>query len=117
MPAELARVRKTLKTCFENIDCFLMPNPGDFAKENNFSGALHPLTESFRSNLRLFIDELLVVDELKPIKIGNHVINGSGLFQYFERYVELFNSKTLPPARSLYEGKRYHFYMKLKLKR
>ncbi|OXA39723.1 Atlastin-1 [Folsomia candida] len=104
MPPEVIKVRQTLATCFEEISCFLMPNPGEAAKENNFSGALSTLSEAFRENLRIFVDNLISIDDLKPIKIGNNIIDGTSLLSYFEKYVEVFNGKTMPPQKSLYQA-------------
>ncbi|XP_035704217.1 uncharacterized protein LOC110845285 isoform X2 [Folsomia candida] len=102
MPPEVTK--KTLVTCFEEIFCFLMPNPGEAAKDNNFSGALGLLNEAFRDNLRLFVDNLISYDDLKPIKIGNNIIDGTSLISYFEKYVEVFNGKTIPQPKSLYQA-------------
>ncbi|OXA61075.1 uncharacterized protein LOC110842700 [Folsomia candida] len=104
MPLEVTMVRQKLATCFEDISCFLMPNPGEAAKENNFSGALSTLSEAFRENLRLFVDNLISYDDLKPIKIGNNIIDGTSLLSYFEKYIEVFNGKTMPPPKSLYQA-------------
>ncbi|OXA61351.1 uncharacterized protein LOC118436052 [Folsomia candida] len=104
MPPEVTKVRQTLTKCFEEISCFLMPNPGEAAKENNFSGALSTLSEAFRENLRIFVDNLITFDDLKPIKIGKNIIDGTSLLSYFEKYIEVFNGKTMPPPKSLYQA-------------
>ncbi|XP_035708066.1 uncharacterized protein LOC110849838 isoform X1 [Folsomia candida] len=111
MPSEIKSVRQTLTTCFEDISCFLMPNPGEAANEHNFSGALNTLSKAFRENLRIFVDNLISYDDLKPIKIGNNIIDGPGLATYFEKYIQVFNGcgkrrlwETIPQPKSLYRA-------------
>ncbi|OXA37484.1 Atlastin-1 [Folsomia candida] len=92
MSPDVTRVTQPLATCFEEISCFLMPNPGEASK----------FSEAFRENLRSFVDDLISYDELKPFKIGNNIIDGNSLLRYFKKYVQVLNGKTIYKTESFH---------------
>jgi actin-like ATPase involved in cell morphogenesis len=104
MPEELQKVRKTLRTVFEEIECFLLPHPGNAAKENNYSGSLRPLEPVFLKNLKSFLENLIIIDELKPLHIGGNPVAGVELMAYFSKYIELLNGQKIPKAASLQDA-------------
>jgi actin-like ATPase involved in cell morphogenesis len=104
MPEELQKVRKTLTTVFEEIDCFLMPHPGSAAKENNYSGSLRPLNPIFLKNLKSFLENLIIIDELKPLHTGGNPVTGMELMAYFSKYIELLNGQKIAKPASLHDA-------------
>jgi actin-like ATPase involved in cell morphogenesis len=104
IPEELQKVRKTLRIVFEEIECFLLPHPGAAAKENNYRGSLLPLEPVFRGHLKSFLENLIIIDELKPLHIGGNPVTGVELMAYFSKYIELLNGQNIPNAASLQDA-------------
>jgi hypothetical protein len=103
MPEELQKVRKTITTVFEEIDCFLMPHPGNAAKENDNNGSLRPLETVFLKNLKSFLEILIRTEELTPLHIGGNRVIGMDLMSYFNKYIELMNGQKIPKPASLHD--------------
>jgi hypothetical protein len=104
IPEELRKVRKKLTNVFEEIECFLMPHPGNAAKENNYSGSLRPLEPVFLKNLKSFLENLIIIDELKPLHIGGTPVTGVELMAYFSKYIELLNGQKIAKPVSLHDA-------------
>jgi atlastin len=104
MPEELRKVRKTLTNVFEEINCFLLPHPGNAAKENNYRGSLRPLEPVFLKNLKSFLENLIIIDELKPLHIGGNPVTGWELMAYFSKYIELLNGQKIAKPVSLHDA-------------
>jgi exonuclease VII small subunit len=104
IPEELRKVRKKLTNVFEEIECFLMPHPGNAAKENNYSGSLRPLEPVFLKNLKSFLENLIIIDELKPLHIGGNPVTGMELMAYFSKYIELLNGQKIAKPVSLHDA-------------
>jgi len=47
--------RKSLRNCFENMSCFLMPKPGDAVASKNFQGAVKDISPDFIYQLKVII--------------------------------------------------------------
>ena len=97
-------VRTLLGQCFEDVSCFLMPNIGEKAEDEDFDGCVDKLQTRFVDKLKEFILHLLNAEELKTKTIENSVITGEELLQYFQTYVQLFNSEELPKPSDLIEA-------------
>ena len=97
-------IRQILPKCFKELSCFLMPNIGDDAKENDFNGSLSGLTRRFIDNMKEFILHLFNPEKLKPKTIDNNIITGQEVLQYFSTYVQVFNSDELPKPNDLVEA-------------
>jgi len=97
--------RRLIKKCFKEVDCFLMPDPGDKAKEDlEFKGSVSDLSPRLVEKMKEFITYLLNPEELNPKMINNSVVTGSDLCQYFKAYVEIFNSDELPTPVDIVEA-------------
>lgn len=86
---ELKSVREHLKSCFSEIDCFLMPHPGlKVSSKACFRGQLDHIEDEFKGNLKD-----LVVSLLSPRKLTVKVMDGQQicageLITYFKSYVK-----------------------------
>jgi atlastin len=98
-------VRRLIKKCFKEVSCFLMPDPGDKAKEDiDFNGSVAHLSDRFVTKMKEFINHFLNPEELKPKMINNKYITGSDLYEYLKAYVEIFNSDELPKPVDIVEA-------------
>lgn len=103
MARDSISVRASIKSCFEECECFLLPHPGQRAIQNNFAGKMSELDDNFKSQLKILMDELLNPDTLKQREIQGNPVMGRNLLDLFEKFVAAFNSIKLPDAKSLLE--------------
>ncbi|KAL1421943.1 hypothetical protein MTO96_003935 [Rhipicephalus appendiculatus] len=62
---ELKTLRQHLLSCFSDIDCFLMPNPGPkVVRETSFDGRLADIDEEFREKLEELVHSVLAPENL-----------------------------------------------------
>ena len=102
--SELKSIRENINSCFEKIECYLMPHLGLDAVENElFSGQLEDIRPVFREQLLDLVPHLLHPDQLVVKKINGEKVTGRTLFNYFHNYVQVFNSDTMPTSKTLHE--------------
>ena len=99
---EAREVRTQIKKCFQEIDCFLMPDPGEKAKGTEFDGAVSGLSTKFANKVESFINELLNPDNLVSKQVCGNTIKAGDLLNYFRQYVDVFNSESTPTPMSLW---------------
>lgn len=100
---ELQSIRKNINSCFEEIDCYLMPHPGFEAAENKtFAGKLEEIRPIFIKQLLDLVPYVLKADNLLPKRINGEKVTARSLYNYFYDYVEIFNSDTIPTSESLH---------------
>jgi hypothetical protein len=58
---QLAEVRTWLKECYEEIGCFLLPDPGKRVKKVEFQGQMSALEDDFRQQLEIYVPHVLNV--------------------------------------------------------
>jgi hypothetical protein len=61
MPKELEEVRRWLRECYDDISCFLLPDPGKKVKKTEFQGQLSMLEDDFCTQLKEFVPCVLAV--------------------------------------------------------
>ncbi|KAF4527429.1 hypothetical protein B566_EDAN014499 [Ephemera danica] len=92
-----------LRTCFEKVDCCLMPYPGDIvAKCDNFNGNLTDISSTFRENLSTFISDIFSPQNLQSKRIGPTDITAKDLLPCMKVFVDNLKNAEQKPA-TLYE--------------
>lgn len=80
-----------------------MPHPGFEAAENKtFAGKLEEIRPIFTQQLLDLVPYVLKADSLTPKRINGEKITARSLFNYFDSYVEIFNSDKIPTSESLH---------------
>ncbi|KAH9628403.1 hypothetical protein HF086_015933 [Spodoptera exigua] len=102
--SELRQVREHLHSCFEDIKCFLMPHPGHCVEDPKFDGCLPDLTENFQAALSKLVPSLFDPKYLTPKYISGELVTTQDLFDYFRKYVNIFNSTDVPEATTIYQA-------------
>jgi heat shock protein 1/8 len=104
MPEDLKKVRETLQQCFQRMDCFLMPDIGEKAKQEGFNGSLAQISDKFANKLEELVEDLCNPEDV-PVKavFGNDVL-APDFLGYFEQYVAIFNSEETPSPLTLIEA-------------
>ncbi|KAJ8735836.1 hypothetical protein PYW07_007456 [Mythimna separata] len=101
---ELREVRDHIRSCFDSIKCFLMPHPGLAVEKQNFTGCLRELREEFRSALLELVPSLFDSERLTPKLINGERVRVQDLFDYFRKYVDIYNSDEAPEATTIYKA-------------
>ncbi|CAH0695497.1 unnamed protein product [Spodoptera exigua] len=102
--AELRQVREHIRSCFDNIKCFLMPHPGHSVEDIKFAGCLRDLREQFRLALIELVPSLFDPKYLTPKLISGERVTTQDLFEYFKTYVGIFNSDEVPEAVTIFKA-------------
>ncbi|KAF4525754.1 hypothetical protein B566_EDAN002015 [Ephemera danica] len=84
--------------CFEDIECFLMPHPGEkVANGAEFKGALCDIDEIFVKNMKFFIENVFNPSNLVPKRVGPSVLNAEDLINTTKKFVENLQHSDLKP--------------------
>ncbi|KAF4529080.1 hypothetical protein B566_EDAN014455 [Ephemera danica] len=96
---ELDSVRETLNH-FENVDCFLMPYPGEtVARSDEFKGDIEQIDPKFLDNMKDLVQSMIA--NVKPKVLLGKKANGECVFQLMKNYVKCLNDGKLPAPKSL----------------
>ncbi|CAG2187423.1 ATL [Mytilus edulis] len=87
---ELQQLRSHIKSCFENIGCFLMPHPGlKVATNPKFDGRLKDIEPDFKDKLQILVPLLLDEDNLKIKEMNGQKITCRELVEYFKQLFQV----------------------------
>ena len=102
---ELQRVRSHIRSCFENLSCFLMPHPGLAVATNpKFKGSLNSITPEFKQYLLQLAPLLLAPENLKSKQINGSIISCFELVEYFRSYIKIFDGENLPEPKTMLQA-------------
>lgn len=101
----LQHVREHIKSCFESINCFLMPYPGDrVSTSKRFDGRLRDINSKFLDQVQVFAPYLLSPSRIQVKKIGDSEVTGCQLMEYFKVYIEIFKGEEMPEPKHMYDA-------------
>ncbi|KAL1414026.1 hypothetical protein MTO96_007770 [Rhipicephalus appendiculatus] len=99
---ELKTLRQSISSCFSDIDCFLMPHPGEkVALDKSFDGRLADIKEVFRENLLQLVPSILAPRNLLVKEINGRKLSCQDLMIFFKTYVDVFKRGDLPEPTSM----------------
>ncbi|XP_055329593.1 atlastin-2-like [Paramacrobiotus metropolitanus] len=102
---ELQQLRRHIRSCFDKIQCFLMPHPGlRVATNPKFDGRLSDIEADFKRCLVELMPLVLSQAYLVPKEINGQKITGRELLEYFKSYIKIYQSDTLPEPKSMLEA-------------
>lgn len=96
-------VRKNIYKTFDNISCFLMPNPGSRFIKKGANGSNGLMDIQFKTYLEVFIKSLFEPNSLKKKKIFGNEVTGSSLITYLLAFFEIYESDKSPEIQSIFE--------------
>ena len=97
-PSQLQNVRRHIRSCFNEINCYLMPHPGNKVATNpTFDGRVADIDNEFIDYLKTFVPLMLDPKNIVVKEIGGRHVTGKQLLEYFKVYSTVFagNSKHL----------------------
>ncbi|VDM95599.1 unnamed protein product [Thelazia callipaeda] len=99
---ELQQLRRHIRSCFEQISCFLMPHPGlKVSTSPLFHGQTNEIENEFLQQLRIFVPCLLNSGNMVLKQINGQEITCRELVEYFKAYVTIFQGEDLPEPKSM----------------
>ncbi|XP_042221469.1 atlastin-like isoform X1 [Homarus americanus] len=97
-------VRRDLRKCFRDINCYLMPHPGfKVIQKADFDGRLSDIEEEFVNHLKVLVPRLLAPENLVKKEIGGQPIKSRDLLKFFTLFMEVFKDNDLPEPTTLVE--------------
>eukprot|EP00730_Choanoeca_flexa_P008316 TRINITY_DN12475_c0_g6_i2.p1 TRINITY_DN12475_c0_g6~~TRINITY_DN12475_c0_g6_i2.p1 ORF type:complete len:607 (+),score=173.16 TRINITY_DN12475_c0_g6_i2:87-1907(+) len=103
-PKQLAEVREWLRECYEDIGCFLLPDPGKKVKKPEFQGQLSVLEDDFREMVAEYVPHVLKPEALVLKTVAGETVTCQGLAGYIKAYVQAFNGEELPVVQTILEA-------------
>lgn len=102
---DLQLLRRQIWSCFSQIDCFLMPRPGDKVEtDHTFDGHLEDIDSEFKKKLHELVPWLLAPENIVVKKINGKNITCQGLMNYFRVYAKAFQGGHLPKPKSMLQA-------------
>ncbi|KAF6199336.1 hypothetical protein GE061_007362 [Apolygus lucorum] len=102
LPEEHEMVRKTIRSCFSDISCFLLPYPGDAILNPKYNGNVGGLAQDFQLHLGQLVPWVLGPKSLVVKEIGGIRLKGRDLYGFFSLYVKELGSDKMPDPHSLW---------------
>lgn len=100
---DMRRLRKRIKSSFNEISAYLMPHPGFVvAQSKKFTGNLQQIQPEFRNSVKELLPSLLAPENLVTKKINGQQIRARDMVEYLESYVNIFNGNTLPEPKTVF---------------
>ncbi|XP_077493436.1 atlastin-1-like isoform X2 [Amblyomma americanum] len=102
---ELRGLQRQIWSCFSQIDCFLMPRPGDKVETDYcFEGSLMDVDNNFKQKVQELVHWLLAPENLVPKKMNGQKITCEELMKYFRAYAAAFQGGTLPSPKTVLQA-------------
>ncbi|VDD74386.1 unnamed protein product [Mesocestoides corti] len=102
-PKENALLRTHIKSCFADLQCYLMPHPGLIvAGSPTFNGRLADIEPTFIEQLKDYVPHVLSPSNLSVKTINGQPVTCCELLEYFRAYMKIFQSDELPEPVSMY---------------
>uniref|UniRef100_A0AC35UAM9 GB1/RHD3-type G domain-containing protein n=1 Tax=Rhabditophanes sp. KR3021 TaxID=114890 RepID=A0AC35UAM9_9BILA len=103
--SSLSSLRKNLKNYFEKMKCFLMPHPGLIVSHDpEFTGKLDEMEKDFKIHLESFVEHTFDKNNLISKKINGSDLTCRDLFEYFKKYITIFQGEELPEPKSIFQA-------------
>jgi atlastin len=104
-PPQLQLVRKHIRSCFKEIECFLLPYPGKkVATSQAFDGRLDGIEDDFIEHLSAFVPLMLNPEFIQVKEIAGQRVTGIQLMEYFKTYLDIFKGEDMPEPKSMLEA-------------
>lgn len=101
---ELKSLREDIKSCFEIMQCYLLPHPGHVVtEEKNFTGKLKDIRGLFVDQLKDFVPRILSPQNLIVKTMNGNKITAMEFNHHFVQYMDYFNGTEFPTPGTLLE--------------
>lgn len=102
---DLKSVREHIKSCFSEVECFLMPHPGFEVTSNPyFKGELESINGDFKEYIKVLVPLLSAPENLKVKQINGNEIRAQDLITYFKCYMKDLNGDNIPEPKTIMDA-------------
>lgn len=102
---ELQSVRQSISKSYDQIDCCLLPYPGNIvASAKNYDGSWSQMDLSFKTELQSFVEQVLLPKNLVLKKINSTELTCSEYKTHIETYFKLFQSNDILKIQNVYDA-------------
>ncbi|XP_039259587.2 atlastin-2-like [Styela clava] len=111
---EVNNVKKSVRDVFSNVQCFLMPHPGDdVLTKSKINVTNEDLDEDFMTMVQELATKVLHPKNLVIKKIEDETLTGNQILELMSTVSHCFNQGQLPEIRTLYEEAAHSFSTKV----
>ena len=100
-PQELKEVRRDLRKAFSDLECYLMPRPGDGIAEGEDDAEITP---RFNAHLNTLVPSILKSENLVVKEMLGREVTCSDLIEHIKAYSTVFSSGKLPEISSVFDA-------------
>lgn len=98
-------LRQWIQSCFSEIDCFLMPAPGDkVTGDVSFDGRLEDISGEFCEKVGELVRSILAPENLLVKDINGRKLSCRELATFFKAYARKFQENSLPEPKSFLQA-------------
>lgn len=103
--SDLQSTREQISRCFEHVNCYLMPHPGNAVTKLAYKGEVDKIDPFFRGLLNRYV-RTIFDESIQPKTVNGRDLTGYELGTFFRVYVELFTDgeKGFPKAMTMLEA-------------
>nr|CCA26450.1 atlastinlike protein putative [Albugo laibachii Nc14] len=102
---DLANTREQIFSCFEDVNCFLLPHPGHEVTEREYDGNVEAIDDRFLELVTAYLDDIFSPAKLAPKYIHGVPVTSRELLTFIRYYAALFrDSSIFPEAKTLLEA-------------
>lgn len=101
---ELKKIRMHIRSCYDNLRCFLLPHPGlDAIDDKYFEGKIENLEDDFIFSLKELAKALLAKENITgSVKtINGKILKAHDLVHYIKSYWKIFQNDEMPSPKSI----------------
>lgn len=98
---EQTSVRENLSWCFSEMNCFLMPHPGQKVLHPNFKGQLDMITDDFKVYLKELVPSILGPENLLIKEVNGQQITVKDFIHYIRLYVKELSGDGIPKPETI----------------
>lgn len=102
---ELKKIRNHIKSCYEELKCFLLPYPIkeeiDDDDEHDFQGKIEDLDDEFKVSLKELTRSVLSKENIVVKTVNGKKIKAHEILHYIRLYWEIFQNNEMPTPKSI----------------
>jgi len=100
-PEELQTVRKDLTSCFDKMECFLLPYPGRGVTNPAFTGLAVDMDSEFVEHLKMFLPTIMSPKSLSVKMAAGREVRCKDMVHYFKLYMEILSADEMPEPKTM----------------
>lgn len=113
----LAGTRERVCSCFDTIECLLLPHPGLAVTACEYDDSVAAINDRFLELLTAYFDDLFDPMRLAPKTIHGSIVAACDFLTYIKTYAALFlDTSVFPKAKTLLEATAQANNMNMKVK-